>query len=217
MKTNNLAIIEATVSFVKNKFAKEGSGHDWHHIERVTNLARTIAKQEKADEFICTITALLHDVIDDKLCEDVQAAEKELIGWLKSHSIPKKEIEHILSIINNMSFKGGSSGPLSTIEGQVVQDADRLDAIGAIGIARCFQYSGFKGQLIYDPEILPRNEMTKDQYRNEVSTAINHFYEKLLKLKELMNTEYGRHLAEERHQFMEIYLTQFYQEWNGEK
>ena len=204
-----------TADFVKGKLKKEGSGHDWFHIERVWNLARSISKEEDANGFVCEMAALLHDLIDDKITQDIQQSRSEMVQWLNDQEVNEFDIDHILHIIDHMSFSSG--GKVSTIEGKVVQDADRLDAIGAIGIARCFQYSGFKEQLIYDPEIQVREKLTKESYRNEPSTAINHFYEKLLKLKELMNTDTGKKLAEGRHEFMERYLEQFSFEWEGEK
>ncbi|WP_096199609.1 HD domain-containing protein [Bacillus sp. FJAT-45350] len=213
---NKEQVVRDTIHFVKELMSKEGSGHDWYHVERVMKLAQTLANEEGADPFICTMTSLLHDVADDKICKDVEAEKQRIHDWLTQHQLINDDHSHIISIIENMSFSKGTT-QLPTLEGRIVQDADRLDAIGAIGIARCFVYSGYKGQLIYDPSIKVRTEMTKEQYRNEESTAINHFYEKLLKLKELMNTNAGKRVAEERHSFMEAYLEQFALEWQGKR
>lgn len=163
------------------------------------------------------MAALLHDVTDEKLCDDVLLAEQELKDWLSGQNLPSTQIEQVLEIISTMSFKGGSRPPMTTLEGRIVQDADRLDAIGAVGISRVFAYSGARGRPVHDPSIKPRDTMTKEEYRSGNDTAINHFYEKLLKLKQLMNTEYGRLMAEQRHAFMEQYLEQFYGEWDGSR
>nr|WP_027087004.1 HD domain-containing protein [Cohnella panacarvi] len=204
-------------AWVRAKLDKESSGHDWRHIERVVSTARTIAQAEGADSFICELAALLHDMADEKLNIDPIAAEQELARWLANCGISEHEAEHVMEIIATMSFKGGSRPPMRTKEGQAVQDADRLDAIGAVGISRVFAYSGAKGRPIHDPGILPRGNMTEEEYRNGRDTAINHFYEKLLKLKDLMNTATGQELAAGRHRFMEVFLEQFYAEWDGRK
>ncbi|WP_058306546.1 HD domain-containing protein [Gracilibacillus massiliensis] len=205
-------IILHTEEMVREQLLNEKSGHDWYHIERVTKTARKLAKEENANLFIVTIAALLHDLADDKVVESEEQGLATIQNWLESQKVMEEDIQHIISIIKHMSFKGGNGIPLRTIEGKVVQDADRLDAIGAVGIARCFLFSGQKGQPIYDPDIEVREEMSKEQYRNEKSSAIHHFYEKLLKLKDLMNTDTGRKLAKERHQFMLQYLEQFFEE-----
>ncbi|MDN4073253.1 HD domain-containing protein [Fictibacillus terranigra] len=210
-------IIEEAQQYVKETLSGEGSGHDWWHIYRVYKLAITIAEKEGADRFICSMAALLHDIADEKLNSSEEAGMQKVSSWLSDHKITATDKIHILEIISSMSFKGGNSQGMQTIEGKVVQDADRLDAIGAIGIARAFTYSGHIGQLIYDPEIHVRSQMTKDEYRNGPSTAINHFYEKLLTLKGRMNTEHGKKLAEARHQLMETYLDEFFHEWEGIK
>jgi uncharacterized protein len=209
--------IERTEDFVKNKLQGDSSGHDWYHIYRVRKLAENIAEQEGADHFICVMAALLHDIADEKISGSEEVGLEEVKQWLHSISVDTEYITHILIIISTMSFKGGNKSPMISIEGKVVQDADRLDAIGAIGIGRTFAYSGAKGQLMYDPEIPVREKMTKEQYRNEKSTAVNHFYEKLLKLKTNMNTSYAKRLAEERHAFLETFLEQFFAEWEGER
>jgi uncharacterized protein len=208
-------MIEKTEVFVKEKLKDESSGHDWYHIYRVKKLAENIAEQEGADHFICVMAALLHDIADEKIAGTEEKGLQEVRLWLESIAVENQYLEQIISIISTMSFKGGNQSAMQTLEGQVVQDADRLDAIGAIGIGRTFAYSGAKGQLMYDPEIPVREKMTKDQYRNEKSTAVNHFYEKLLKLKNTMNTTYAKKLANERHAFLESFLEQFFGEWEG--
>lgn len=199
--------------FVREFLAGDASGHDWWHIYRVTKTARHIAEQEGADVFVCMLAALLHDVADEKLNESEAAGIAKVRSWLEEHGVEQETLLHVMEIIETMSFSKGKK--MDTLEGMVVQDADRLDAIGAVGIARTFAYSGSKGQAIHDPGIKIREEMTKEQYRKEKSSAYNHFYEKLLKLKGLMNTEYGKKMAEERHRFMEEFLTRFDAEWDG--
>jgi uncharacterized protein len=210
-------MIDKTEEFVKEKLKNDSSGHDWYHIYRVKKLAESIAEQEGADYFICVMAALLHDIADEKIAGSEEKGVQEVKQWLESLSVENEYITHILNIISTMSFKGGIQSGMNSLEGKVVQDADRLDAIGAIGIGRTFAYSGAKGQLMYDPEIPVREKMTKDEYRNEKSTAVNHFYEKLLKLKDTMNTSYAKKLADERHAFLESFLDQFFSEWEGEK
>ncbi|GAK39149.1 hypothetical protein TCA2_1637 [Paenibacillus sp. TCA20] len=209
-------ILQSAEVYVKHELGQEKTGHDWWHIHRVVRSAEKIAAAEQADMFVCMLAAYLHDIADEKLNPSKEAGMAKVENWLQFHSVTVKDRKHILEIISTMSYNGGHNPPMRTIEGQVVQDADRLDAVGAISIARAFVYAGAKGHLIYDPSIKPREAMSTDQYRNEESTAINHFYEKLLKLKDLMNTEYGRKLAEQRHAFMEQYLEQFFNEWEGE-
>ncbi|TLS37904.1 HD domain-containing protein [Pseudalkalibacillus caeni] len=211
------AILQAAESYVKKELSTDSSGHDWWHIYRVRNTALTIARNENADLFICELAALLHDIADEKLNESEEAGLKKVQDWLIENKVEKPYIDHVIQIISTMSFKGGNRQPMETLEGKVVQDADRLDALGAVGIARTFAYAGSKGDLVYAPELKPRTSLTKESYRNGRSTAVNHFYEKLLKLKDLMNTEYAKTLADERHRFMELYLEQFFSEWEGEK
>ena len=193
------------------------SGHDWSHIERVVNTTKTIAKAEGADLFICEAAALLHDVIDDKIVKDPIVALKELTEFLISIEVTPEQVGVIESIITRMSFKNHKEQHELSLEGKVVQDADRLDAIGAIGVARVMCYSGSTGRSIHTPDMKPRENMTPEEYRNGDSTAIMHFYEKLLKLKDLMNTKYGYELAKGRHEFLEMYLEQFYAEWDGKR
>ena len=202
--------------YAKRVLSADTTGHDWSHIKRVVNTAKTIAKAEGADLFICEAAALLHDVIDDKIVKDPIVALKELKEFLISEVTPE-QVEAIESIITKMSFKNHKEQQELSLEGKVVQDADRLDAIGAIGIARVMCYSGSTGRPIHRPELKPREELTPEEYRNGEYTAIMHFYEKLLKLKDLMNTKYGNELAKGRHEFLETYLEQFYAEWDGKR
>jgi uncharacterized protein len=205
-------VINQTEYMVNSKLQNEGTGHDWEHIKRVTNTARKIALVEGADVFIVTMAALLHDLADDKIVESEEEGLKNIEEWLNRYFLKKSDIEHILEIIKTISFRGGNFKNLNSLEAKVVQDADRLDAIGAVGIARCFVYSGKKGRAIYDPNVNIRKNMTLKEYREGYSDSINHFYEKLLKLKDLMNTEKGKEMAKERHNFMEAFLEQFYKE-----
>lgn len=208
-------ILQAAAALAKSELEHEGSGHDWWHIHRVTELAKRIAAAEKADLFICELAALLHDLADEKLVDDPEAGMKRTENWMLENDATEEEAAHVMEIISTLSFKGGAGKPMTTLEGKVVQDADRLDAIGAIGIARTFVYSGKKGRPMYDPNIPVRQEMTPEEYRNGKDTAINHFHEKLLKLKDLLNTDSGLAIAERRHAFMEEFLERFDREWNG--
>lgn len=207
-------IIQKTEHFVKEKLADDASGHDWWHIERVRRLGGYLAKQEGADVFIVEMAALLHDIADEKIAGSEESGLHTVQQWLRQLPIAQAVYEHIVSAISTVSYKGGHGHPPQTVEAMVVQDADRLDAIGAIGIARAFMYAGNRGHLLYDPTLPVRETMTKEQYRHERSTAIHHFYEKLLKLKDLLNTESAKKLAEHRHQFLEQFLQQFYREWD---
>ncbi|WP_100404799.1 HD domain-containing protein [Bacillus solitudinis] len=206
-------VILETSNWVKSKLEHEGTGHDWYHITRVTKQAKEIAIEEGANLFIVTLTALLHDLADDKVVNSEEEGRQEIKEWLHSHHLSETDIHHIITIIKTMSFKGGNNRAVESLEAQVVQDADRLDALGAIGIARTFIYSGSKGQPMYDPTISTRESMSVEEYRHGTSSAVHHFYEKLLKLKDLMNTESGKKRAEDRHSFMEEFLEQFYHEW----
>ncbi len=215
-KMENQKIIEATITFVKNILSSDSSGHDWWHIERVRKAALQIGENENANLFIVEMAALLHDVADEKLNKSEEEGLGKVCKWLASIHIPNSDQEEIIEIISTMSFKGGNRPPMKTIEGKVVQDADRLDAIGAIGIARTFAYAGAHGDLMYDPDLPYREVLTKEEYRNGKSTAVNHFYEKLLKLKDTLNTNAAKEVAQERHDFMLAFLEQFYKEWNGQ-
>ena len=212
---DNDLIIEKTKEFVKNKLYGEGSGHDWFHIERVYNLSRFLANEEKADNFIVEMTALLHDIDDWKFSNGTKTNTTITEEFLNSVNVDKESINKIITIIKTMSFKGGVvNSTQNTIEGMIVQDADRLDAIGAIGIARTFAYGGSKNRPIYDPNIAPINFTSLEEVKNAENHTINHFYEKLLKLKDLMNTDSAKIIAEKRHKFMEDFLKEFYSEWN---
>jgi uncharacterized protein len=213
--TTQQQVIANAAQFAQEKLKSDSSGHDWWHVDRVARTATLIAQEEKADAFVCELAALLHDIADEKLNESEQVGLSIVEHWLTQQMVSPLTIQHVMEIIASLSFKGGNRPPMRTLEGQVVQDADRLDAIGAMGISRVFAYSGAKGRPIHLPNLAPRTNMTPEEYRNGKDTAINHFYEKLLKLKALMNTNYGRKMAEQRHQFMLDYLKQFDLEWNG--
>lgn len=208
-------ILAAAEIYVKERLEGETTGHDWWHIKRVADSARSIAEAEQADTFVCVLAALLHDLADEKVCGSEAEGLAAISRWMDGNGVSPEDRDHVAEIVSTMSFKGGGRPPVRTLEGRVVQDADRLDAIGAMGIARVFVYSGAKGRPVHDPSVAPRENMTVEEYRSGRDTAVNHFYEKLLKLKDLMNTETGRRRAEGRHRFMEQYLEQFYGEWDG--
>lgn len=214
---SNQEIIEKTAVFVKNELKNAEGGHDWWHIERVRKIALTIAKTEPADPFIVELGALLHDIADSKFNDGNETIGVEKAKtFLKCLSVDDSVVEHICKIITHISFKGGNfTTGFFSVELAVVQDADRLDALGAIGIARTFNYGGFRGRELYNPSVKPALGMTKEEYKSSSAPTINHFYEKLLLLKDRMNTATGRKMAEERHQFMERYLSQFFREWDG--
>ena len=216
---NKEDILIRTIAFVRNELQDAEGGHDWWHIERVWNIAKLIAKQEKVNLFVVELAALLHDIADAKFYNgDENIGPEKASDFLESILVEKEIIEHVENIIRHISFKGGNfTDTFYSTELAVVQDADRLDAIGAIGIARAFNYGGFKNRQIYDPSIPPDLEMTKDVYKKSNAPTINHFYEKLLLLKDRMNTETGKKIAGERHRFMEIFLQEFYMEWKGKK
>lgn len=212
---DKILMIEKTKEFVKNKLYGEGSGHDWYHIERVYNLAKYIAEKEDADSFIVEMTSLLHDIDDWKFSKSNDSNTTVTENFLKSIEVDDESIKAIINIIQTMSYKGGVvDSTQHTIEGKIVQDADRLDAIGAIGIARTFAYGGHKNRPIYDPSIKPMDFKSLDEVKNAENHTINHFYEKLLKLKDLMNTDTAKEIAKKRHKFMEDFLQEFYSEWN---
>jgi len=217
MKTNKL--IDKTILFVKTTLAQAEGGHDWFHIERVYKNALLIAESEKCDMEIVQLGALLHDIADSKFHNgDESIGPKTARAFLESEKVEPTIIDHVIAIIENISFKGGKvERQFSSIELDIVQDADRLDAIGAIGIARTFNYGGFKNRALYNPEIAPNLTMTKDEYKNNEAPTINHFYEKLLLLKDKMNTQTGKQIAQDRHRYMEDFLEQFYAEWEGRK
>lgn len=211
------SIISKTIAFVKETLAGAEAGHDWFHIERVYKTALHINSFEKADELVVALAALLHDIADSKFNGGDEEIGPRIAGaFLQSLALDAETISHVQQIIKNLSFKA-SLGEITfaSKELDVVQDADRLDAIGAIGIARAFTYGGFKNRVLYDPAIPPQQNMSKEAYKNTTAPTINHFYEKLLLLKDLMKTNAGKQMAAERHQFMVSYLDQFYGEWEG--
>ncbi len=212
-------IIQNTINFVKEELQNAEGGHDWFHIERVYKNALLISESENVDKTVVSLGALLHDIADSKFHNGDETVGPRKAGqFLKSQNISEEIIVQVIKIIENVSFKGGNKEQeFHSKELEVVQDADRLDALGAIGIARTFNYGGFKNRKLYDPEIKPNLNMTPSEYKVSDAPTINHFYEKLLLLKDRMNTETGRKIAEERHVFMETFLKQFYAEWNGEK
>ena len=217
---NKEQIILNTIDFVKETLEGAEGGHDWFHIERVYKNALLISENEKVDRFTVQLGALLHDIADAKFYNgDESIGPKKAREFLKKQYVDEDIIIHIENIILFISYKSSldTSKKFTSAELDVIQDADRLDAIGAIGIARCFNYGGFKNRSLYDPAIEPNLEMTKEQYKKSTAPTINHFYEKLLLLKDKMNTKTGQLLAKERHRYMEGFLQQFYEEWNGVK
>jgi len=211
--------INNTIDFVKLQLKTAEGGHDWFHIERVYKNALLIAKNENVDEFVVALGALLHDIADSKFHDGDETVGPNLAReFLFKQNVDSSIIEHVIKIIENISFKSslGNDQKFSSPELDVIQDADRLDAIGAIGIARCFNYGGYKNRKLYDPDIQPNLNMSKEEYKASDAPTINHFYEKLLLLKDKMNTKSGRHIAKNRHAFMINYLEQFYKEWKGE-
>lgn len=210
-------IIEQTASHVKTALSGDGTGHDWWHVYRVWTMAQRIGRAENADPLIVELAALLHDIADWKFHDgDLSVGPKMAKEWLDSLGVDSSATEHVCQIIAGISFKGaGVEQPILSLEGKVVQDADRLDAIGAVGIARAFAYGGAKGRAMYDPTIQPTEHRTAEAYLKGGGTTINHFYEKLLLLKDRMNTPTGKAIAAERHRFMEEYLRRFYGEWEG--
>jgi len=215
----NPQLISNTIAFVKQQLANAEGGHDWFHIERVLKNAENIAKGEDCNLEIVQLGALLHDIADSKFHNgDETIGPKVAREFLESQSVDQETIQHVIDIIDNISYKGGNfEKKFTSKELDIVQDADRLDALGAIGIARAFNYGGFKNRTLYNPEIAPNLSMSKDEYKKNDSPTLNHFYEKLLLLKDLMNTETGKQIALERHRYMENFLAQFYAEWDGEK
>lgn len=211
-------IIQNTIKFVKEKLEGAEAGHDWFHIERVWKLSRKIAETEQCNLEIVELSALLHDIADPKFHDgDETLALKISREFLEMQNVSEETIQQVLFIIQNISFKNRGEAPKNQpIELKIVQDADRLDAIGAIGIGRTFNFGGFKNNLMYHPDIRPKLNMTKEEYKKSNGTTINHFHEKLLLLKDLMNTQEGKKIAEERHQFMLTFLDQFLKEWNVE-
>ena len=210
-------IVSRTIEFVKHSLNDAEGGHDWWHVYRVWKTAVHIAREEKVDMLVVELSALVHDIADSKFHngnEEIGPARAR--SFLQSLEIKENIIDHVVNIIANISFKGGKvKQQFKSPELDVIQDADRLDALGAIGIARTFNYGGYKGRAIYDPDIKPNLQLTKEEYKNSTAPTLNHFYEKLLLLKDLMNTKTGKQMAEKRHEFMVAYLDQFYKEWDG--
>lgn len=212
-------LVQSTIEFVKEELQNAEGGHDWFHIERVFNTCNLLMNHEEGNKLVVKLAALLHDIADPKFHDgDESVGPKTARNFLESQSVDVKTIEHVVNIIKHMSFKNSletEGDRFTSKELQIVQDADRLDAIGAIGIARAFNYGGFKNRELHNPNIPPNLNMSKEAYKKSTAPTINHFYEKLLLLKDKMNTETGKKLAEQRHQFMLDYLKQFYKEWDG--
>ncbi len=211
-------LVEETIAFVKKTLQNAEGGHDWFHIERVFKTSNYIAKFENVNILVVQLAALLHDIADPKFHNgDENIGPKMALDFLSSKGVETSKIDHVVTIIKHISFKNSlekTKTPFSSKELQVVQDADCLDAIGAIGIARAFNYGGFKNRELYNPNVPPKLDMTKEEYKKSNTPTINHFYEKLLLLKDKMNTEAGKKIAEERHRYMLEFLEQFYSEWN---
>lgn len=203
--------------FAREQLARDSSGHDWWHVARVCALTRSIGAAEGADAYVCELAAVLHDVADYKIAGDEETGLRTVREWLRANEAEGDTTERVMDIISTMSFAGGNRPPMTSLEGRVVQDADRLDAIGAIGIGRTFAFGGARGRPMRDPTSSPQNFQNEEQYRSATGSTINHFYEKLLLLKDRMNTRRGRELAEGRHQYMQQFLQQFYAEWEGER
>ncbi|NOQ27547.1 MAG: HD domain-containing protein [Bacteroidales bacterium] len=211
-------VINKTIDFVKAKLEGDSSGHDWWHIYRVWNLSKKIQEKEKGDLFIIEMAALLHDVADWKFYENEEAGLMVVRDWLIKIDLSSDIIEEIIYIIKNVSYKGaGVKDQMKTLEGKIVQDADRLDAIGAIGVARTFAFGGKFGSEMHNPEEDAKLHNSFEEYKNSKGTTINHFYEKLLLLKDRINTKTAKEIALERHNYMEVFLKQFYDEWNSLK
>ena len=215
MDMNNL--INQTMLFVKQQLKNAEGGHDWFHIERVYNNALSILEKEEGDVMVVKLAALLHDIADSKFHQgDDTIGPRIAREFLESQKVDEITIGQVVNIIENISYKEGAvNSTFHSLELDIVQDADRLDAIGAIGIARTFNYGGFKNRPLYNPAIAPKMNMTPQEYKNSTAPTLNHFYEKLLLLKDLMNTETGKQMAQKRHRFMETFLSQFYGEWEG--
>ena len=219
MNDREKQVVERTVDFVRQELSGAESGHDWWHIFRVWKLAERIARGENADLFVVSLGALLHDIADAKFYDgDETIGPRMAETFLHAQYLPENIITGVLNIVRFISFKNRKEKPaFPSIELQIVQDADRLDAMGALGIARAFSYGGFKGREMYNPDIAPAPDMSKEEYKQSESTTINHFYEKLLLLKDMMNTDTGKKMAGQRHRFMEKFLRQFYSEWEGKR
>ena len=215
---NKTDIIKETENYVRNKLEGEGTGHDWWHIHRVRNVAVKLGEEEHADLFVVNLAALLHDIADHKFYGgDEEIGPATARHWLERLQVEDPVINHVCDIIRDISFKGAQvETPMKTIEGKVVQDADRLDALGAIGIARAFAYGGYKKRPLYDPDMKPEMHDSFESYKKSKGSTLNHFYEKLFLLKDRMNTKSGRELALKRHRFMEQFVEQFLADWRGD-
>ena len=213
-------VIKQALAYVRELLEGEGSGHDWWHIKRVFDLSNTIAKNyPKADLFIVQLGALLHDIGDHKFHNgDHTVGPKMVTNWLQKHGVEEHVVSKVVNIVKEISYKGAEvETPMSSIEGEIVQDADRLDAIGAIGIARTFAYGGNKNREMHNPDVKPEIHSDFETYKKTTGPTINHFHEKLLLLKDRMNTDFGKKLALQRHQYMEQFLEEFFAEWDGKK
>ncbi len=214
---NQETIIQKTIEYVKETLAGAEGGHDWWHVYRVWTLAKRIAKTEPGNLFVIELGALLHDIADSKFHNgDEQIGPRKAREFLSALGVETEVINHVENIIANISFKGGKHTQVfRSKELDIIQDADRLDALGAIGIARTFNYGGYKGRPLYNPDIKPNLQMTTQEYKASQAPTLNHFYEKLLPLKDKMNTKTGQAMALKRHQFLELFLAEFYKEWEG--
>jgi uncharacterized protein len=210
-------VVARTQAFTREQLAGDASGHDWWHVYRVWRTAIEIGREEGVDLSVVELAALLHDIADAKFHDgDKEIGPHTAAAWLRSLDVAEETVEHVAAIVRDMSFKGaGVDTPMATREGMVVQDADRLDALGAIGIARAFAYGGFRGRVLHDPDSSPVLHATIEDYSSHEGSTLNHFSEKLLLLKDRMNTESARRIASERHQFMELFVSQFSAEWDG--
>lgn len=219
MNSHQREIVQKTANFIEKKFEGEGTGHDWQHIYRVWKSAENIAKGEQCDSYIVALAALLHDIADHKFYDgDLLEGSRQTKTWLKEAGADENTIEKVADIVKRVSYKGANvKDDMPSIEGQIVQDADRLDAIGAIGIARAFAYGGSKHRSLYDPKEVYEMHENFEAYHKSESSTIAHFYEKLLLLKDRIHTVTAKKIAQERHQYMELFLEQFYSEWEGEK
>lgn len=207
-------LIAATARLARERLQADSAGHDWYHTWRVWRLARRLALAEGADTTVVELAALLHDIEDWKFSGDELASGRLARRWLQDHEADPATVDHVEEIINTLSFKAVDQPRMRTLEGMVVQDADRLDALGAIGIARTFAYGGWRGTPMHDPDLAPRLDMSAEEYRAHRGTTVNHFYEKLLRLRDLMNTPTAQALAAQRHAYMEDFLTRFLEEWD---
>lgn len=218
MLVDRNSVVAKTQAYVREHLTGEASGHDWWHVHRVWRTAVQIGSEEEVDLFVVQLAALLHDIADAKFHDGDEAiGARTAAAWLDALDVDEPTIMHVTQIIRDMSFKGaGVPTPMATREGMVVQDADRLDALGAIGIARAFAYGGFRGRVLYDPEAAPVLHATVEEYRSHRSSTLHHFFEKLLLLKDRMQTESARRIACERHQFLEHFVSEFLAEWDGQ-